>query len=641
MKRIAALLRKELVQHGWLLVALAIFLPLCWGLLILVVLAAPATVTYVEAHATFLRFFVPLAGLAIGNRLVVAEYHGRTQLFLEALPIGRLDVPLVKLGLGLVILEVIALGSLVATLAVASSREPIDLAFTGILAARTSVFVLCLWAFFFAMGLLGRLRIPMYLAIGLGMMVIAGTTELELVRFGPFALAYGDDLPLERETWPVEALGIALALAAAWIALGIGLATLREGSVAETLAKPMSQREKVTFGVTFFSLFVTYLELDPPNQRPPLVWPDRGVARSASLPIEVQYLDEDARDDADALIARLERELAPLVAAMGWAALPRTRVSRGERLDGTTFEPVDVAEDDGLLVRANFVRSPEWDEDGLVTEVVGLALDAHTDRGSLFEPNEWVRDGLAAMWPHRGEGELPREMVLRALWATRARGPDAPRLRAWDRVREREGMPVALSLAASGVHLIARERGLDRALALGRALFSARPPRDLRAVIAARRRPVAVLLPETTGWDEPELISRWSAWLASQRGRADLAASIGAMPRGEASVALEASESGIDAVARVRLDAPLAPGTTVTLLHFGIGPFDDAIDPHDLLREERVWPEGALELELRVRGRYGPGERAWLGVDVESAELGALRLAQTRATAPRAAGGAR
>ncbi|MDQ3032706.1 MAG: ABC transporter permease [Myxococcota bacterium] len=636
MRRIAALVRKELEQHAGALLGLASFLAGSWALLMLGVFAAPATVTYLEAHANMLRFFVPVAGLALGNRLVVAEYHGRTQLFLEALPLGRFEMLFVKLGLGLVLMEGIALGSLGATLLVASTREPVDLPFVAILAARTSVVALALWCFFFAMGLLGRLRIPIYIAIVMLLLYIASATELELMRFGPFRLL-AEDLALERTRWPTEALLVTLAIAAGWVALAMVLAAVREGSIAETLSQRMSQREKVSIGMVFFIAVVAWGRLAPPTERPPLEFPEDGVARSSTLPIEVMYVDEEARDDAEALLARLEPELAALREGLGWDELPPVRVALAERLDGRTFEPVTVGEDDGVLLRANFLRGPEFNEDELVSEIVGRTIDAATGGRALWEPIEWPRDGIAAWWPHRDEVTLPDALVLRALWATRARPIDPPRLHAWDRTLQRDGERVSAALAATGIQVLEDTRGKDAVLALGRALFGRELPDDGRAVIHGWLNPTPEVLREATGMTEGELIDAWSRWLETAEARSDLETSIRALPYGEAAVSfVRASEGELpELVARLTLDRAPAPGTTVSLLHLGIGPFDEYVWPWEPQREERAWPcDGEVcerTIEIRLPGRYGPGQRAWVSLDVEGTVLGtAARAAHAR-----------
>ncbi|AKF05417.1 ABC transporter permease [Sandaracinus amylolyticus] len=630
MKRIAALALKDLAEHAVALAMLVLFMGVAWALLSLIVLAQPATVTYLEVHASLMRFFLPVAGLALGNRLVVAEYHGRTQRFLESLPLGRADVILVKLALGVLVIEALALGSLGATLVLAITREAIDARFVAIIAARTATYALFGMCWFTAMGMLGRLRVPLYIAIGVAFALVANGTELEVSRFGPIALV-ADDFVLERTRWPVEPLLVTLALAAGWALLAIGLATVREGSVAETLAKRMSLREGVTLVIVVIAILIAWMRLSPPNQRPPYEWEDGGVLRAGDAPIEIMYGLEDARPDAEALMARLRRELPPLRDAMGWAQLPTVRVALSERLDGSTFERVTLGEDDGILVRANYRRGPEWDEDALLSELVGLVIDDATGGRALWEPIEWPRDGIAAWWPRRDEPELPETIELRALWATRERGPDASRLRAWDRTIQREGERVAGALAAVGIDVLEEQRGRDAVFALGRALYGHEPPDDFRAVVHGWLHPLSRTLREAAGIDERALIEAWYARLASLR-----ASHRGAwMPRVEARIDVETADGLPTIVARATLDRPPPPGATVSLAHFDDGPFDDFVWPWEPQREERAWPDGERSIEMRLPGRYGPGSRVWVALDLEGTPLGApMRLAEARVEVP-------
>lgn len=635
MKRLAALTLKDIAQHGWAIGALALFLPLAWGLVMLATLGQPATVTYFEAHLWFMRIFLPLAAIVIGNRLVVAEYHGRTQLYLEALPIGRFDVVFVKWVLGALVVCGFAMLSMIATATVASTREPLDPTFLALIGTRTAIFALGAWSYFFVMGFLGRARIPIYLATGVALGLIASQTELELARFGPFAMV-AHDMVLERSRWPWPEIGVASGVIAGWLALAVILASLREGGLAEVLARPMSQREKVAIGIALVVIMVAAGKLDPPNQREPYDFPDDSVVRSATIPVEVFYAEEPLRAEAEALIARLDRELPPLRDALGLEALPPVHVMISERLEGGTIEPVTVGEDDGVAVRANFRRGPEWDEDAFVGEIVGRVLDDHTDGRAYFEPYGWLRDGFSEHWPHRDRA-LPRSIILRALFATRARGIDRDRLRRWDLWREREGWEATEALAATGIAALTEARGRDAVIALARDVFGERPPDDSRPTLGAWLRPMPARIRERVGIEEAELVAIWSAWTEAHRSSAPR--ELAQLARAQASIEIVETESGLrDLVARVRTLEPLPEGSTVSLQHLPLGPFDRDVWPWEPIPEDRAWPPGAREIEIRVSGRYGRGGRAWAVIDVAlpaSIGVGApLRLAYARLEVP-------
>ncbi|HBQ13754.1 MAG TPA: hypothetical protein DEF51_22330, partial [Myxococcales bacterium] len=101
MDRILTLLSKELQQHGAVVAAVLAFLAMIGGLLLLGTEVGPRTITMLEAHASFVRIFLPLFGMALGHRLVVREYASPTHTFLTSLPIHRWEVLLTKYLLGL------------------------------------------------------------------------------------------------------------------------------------------------------------------------------------------------------------------------------------------------------------------------------------------------------------------------------------------------------------------------------------------------------------------------------------------------------------------------------------------------------------------------------------------------------------
>jgi len=629
-RALAALAWKDAVQHAWLVPAFGLVLPLGWLLFLLSALGQPATVTLLEAHLWATRILLPLVALILGNRLVVAEYHGRTQQFLEALPIHRAQLVLVKWALGGAVVLTAAALSLGAGALAASFREPIDPGFLGRIGARTALFSLAAWSFFFVMGFLGRVRFAGYLAIAAGLGLLARTTDLELLRFGPFAMVAGD-LVLERDLWPWEAMAQTAVAAAVLLGTALVLSGVRDGGLAETLAKPMAQREKAAIGIAIVALLIAWAKLAPPDARAPYDFPEEDVARSARVPLEVYYGRPELRADAEAVLARLEEELPQLGRALGWSEIPAVHVMISERLDTGGTEPVAVGDDDGLALRANFVRGPGWDEDAFVGEVVGRVLDEHTDGRSYWEPYGWLRDGIAEWWPTR-DGELPRGVVLRALFATRARGVDGDRLRRWDLFREREGFAPTEALAATGVAALVEAGGRDSVLSLARDVFGPVPPDDSRPVIGAWWRPMPARERAHLGMDRGALCRRWNDWLAQRR--ALVPAALAALARAEASLSTEQSAEGLlDLVARVRSPVPLPEGSTVSLLHLRMGPFDHDVWPWEPSFEDRLWPAGAREMEVRVRGHYGRGTRVWAAIDVEPPEppgLGTLRLAYAR-----------
>lgn len=643
--RLATLLRKELRQHALALAGLGLVLPLAWGVAALANLGSPDSLTFLMAHAVFLWVFVPLAGLVLGNRLVVAEYHGRTQHFVEALPLRRLEMVAVKYALGLTLLLAVAAASLGATALVAARTEPIGGRFLGLMALRTAAFALCVWNVLFTMGFLGRLRVPIYVGMAVALFIVDALTELQLSRFPLFALV-SEQLVLDRETMPWSDAAWTLGLAAAWAAAAVTLAVMNEGSVAESLARRMTLREKSIAGALLIAALLATTVLEERRERAPFAFRERAVLRSRTAPLEILYVSDAARGDAEALLARLESDLAALGTALGAGGagphlkLPAVRVALRETLDADTFESVGLAKNDGVLVRADFRRTPRWESEGeraFRAFLICEALDEMTDERARFEPRAWVLDGFSRAWVERDRAAACLAApdtcphLLRALWATRGgRRVTAGELDEWLRTRERLGEPVAWGLAASGVAVLGARHGEAAVLALARRLFGRAAPRDTRALVDARLNPTPALLREAAGVPIERFLDEWNAELDRLRARPEVAAALARVPEAGADLAVERGQGRIrDLVARVRLGGGAAgeeEAIVATLLHKDIGPFDRPLDRHELRCEERVLGVEALRsargAELRLPGLYGPGVRVFAALEIEAPALG-------------------
>lgn len=632
--RAAALLVKDLRQHAAVVALATVGLALAWLLFLLATLSAPTTVSYTEVHVTFLRVALVPFALALGNRLVVAELYGRTQRFLEALPMGRLEPFAVKWLLGASILLSVALGSAVASLAVASLREPVDAGLTLSLLSRTVVFCLTIWAFFFTMGQLGKLRIPLYLALGLVAVILAETTELELLRFGPIALV-GPDFATSRIGVPWTEVATSLATMGAFLAVGLAMALVREGSVQEALAKPMSSRERAMVGIATCTILTIWAGLAPEPEPEPYRMQGEHVLAGRDVPLRIGYGGPENRAAAEALRARLESSLAALRDAMGWRALPECRVVMRASLDGRTFEAAELRAGDGALVRANFAPDAEPDLEGLEAALVRALFDDRTNRRARFEPQAWVRAGFPLWWAHcrnaltesRCSLSVERRALAQLALDEAPAGPKrvtSSRIAAWDTLREREGERIAESLAATGMMTLARLAGPDAPTRLARALFSRWAPDDSRVVFETLLRPPSWHLRAIAGV-EPEAFHRaWDADLAADRARSEIAAWLERVsPRPTARldvVTAEASQRTL--VIDIEVPWRRTEGVVVGVLTKALLPFDTVVEPWELRRDRFVLGPNEHTRRIELAGRVSRGERWLVVVEVEDPREG-------------------
>jgi ABC-type transport system involved in multi-copper enzyme maturation permease subunit len=154
------LLRKEAREHGAVFVATAAIGAVA---LFAVLNVAANTGGRFVGLARFLLTIGPLLAFVLANRLLVREYTGRTQFFLETLPIGRARAFATKwlLGCGLMLL---ATGlAWVVTLRFARRTEVLASdAAIGVLWCAAA-FSVAVWSFAALAGMLGRYR---YIAWG-------------------------------------------------------------------------------------------------------------------------------------------------------------------------------------------------------------------------------------------------------------------------------------------------------------------------------------------------------------------------------------------------------------------------------------------------------------------------------------------
>lgn len=604
MSRVGALLLKELWQHGGVVLAVAVFVGFVQGVLLLGMAVAPRTITMLEAHASFVRILLPFLGIALGRRLIVREYHGHTQRFLEALPIRRGEIFATKYFTGLAVIGGATLLSLLVASAAALIKEPLTFQWLHAVFVRSEVYAFALWSFFCTMGLLGRWRIPLYFVLFVCFLYIGNNTDFELSRFGPFALI-GETLVLERHTLPATDLGVTLLLALGLTGLGAGLALSSEGSFAEALAKPMSRRDKIAIGVALPLLLIAYEVVDPKTAKEPYTFESPNVARAGA--ISVLYLDPSQRGAARALAERVAADLDALFEALDEGEdtpRPRVFVSLWPTLAAHAFERVALEDEDALSVRAHYT-APGFDEDRFVAFLIERALEVRTDGRAALEPRAWVRSGTAGWWATRHG----RPDLRRAAWWRRQR---RPRYQALDRFRlteERFGAAIARNVATSAALATIDEVGEERWLEFARATLAPDPPPGIFAAIAERSDPTRERFFRVTGFaSEAAFVSAWERRLSAH----------GELPRARATLEVDAVEGELRTIRwAVVFDAPPEPGTLCALVHAPLGPFDDVLTDETLLREERPCADLSTEGEPLV-GRYSVGERVFLAVEIES-----------------------
>lgn len=635
MRPIKALLLKELRQHRWSFLALTGALALALGVQVWSAGRAARVLSLLDYARSFSQFFIPLAGIVLGNRLVVQEYQGRTHVFLEGLPIPRVAMVVTKYALGLVYLvSANAVGLMVMAL-LASHSEPIGGLFLTILMLKSSSFVFFAWAVLFAMGFAGRFRIPTYIGIFFILTYLDSNTAFDIAAYGPLALLRADTFSFERQEFAWDLLIQTNLMALAFTALAFLLALIRDGAVVEALSRKMTQREKATVGTIALAAVVAVAALDNKKTKEPYRFQSEAVVHGDSLPIAIMYSVDWVKPDAGELLNHLERSLGGMVDALQIDDLPPTRIAFGYTLDERTFETARLEDEDGLLVRANYHGMSERQLGDLEAYLIREVFD-HTTRGrSLFEPKRWLHDGFSRWWAKHGleEPETPADPVLVARAAVALRYIDGlpeaiPR---WDYLREILGEPLAEALAYCAVKALEEKAGRDAVLELARSILGRSPPDDMRETLYEWFHPMAKVFFDSTGerWDT--FLADCEGWITDHARTDAVAVVLDEVPHLTGSVEVSAREGAIRRLAGRFASGgnDSAPRTQCVLLHRRLSAFDYGIHPKTLLREEMDCSESLPSIELI--GRYGRGERVFVAMEFNSPALDApVRIASRR-----------
>jgi hypothetical protein len=588
MRPFLALLAKEARQHALVSIALFVTVGLGYALTLLGAISNDG-VTMLDAHAAFERIFLPIVAIFLGHRLVVAEYSAKTQLFLEGLPIPRVLYVSVKALVFAFVLFAASVGSLLLIMLLASLRESIGLPYFSIVAARTLVWTLFLFAFFFSMGFVGRYRYPIFIALGLGYIALDQIADVSAPDFGPIALV-GPTFVLERANPPWLDLGVTFAASLALLALAFGLALAKGGTVAENLARRLSARERSIIGGAVVGALISMSAFEPEPVEVAPVHHGAGWSGTGGVSIFHGRAEDEAtggrvHEAVRVDVADLEQKLGldfPEVAIVFRPSLPPGAI--------------ETAPGHHPVVRVN----PATVELGSVrAAAIRAALFGVTEGRADFEPDAWILDGFPD-WYVGGDRSVA---LRRARHAFAAGGLDRERVRAWFRTREELGPSIATALAASGLDALARERSAGVVLALAKATFD-RPVRTSSlSVIDELFDPPDARFESATSMTFDAFVERWRASLAGD--------SAAAAPQASVEVVREEG-----AIRTVRARAP----ATATLVHQRLGAFDEPLDEWALARSSGP-----------VTGVYAPGDRAFVAVELPSESLGCpVRLAAQR-----------
>jgi hypothetical protein len=623
------LLKKEAAQSWGALIALFVLMWLVVGVNWLAVDHDAVAPSPLEAVARGLMLYLPIAGLILGHRIVVLEYHGRTQRFLEALPIQRHHMVLAKYLFGLTVLFGLCLTAFAVSAGFSGEATG---RFLGLLALRYFAHSAALWSTLFAMGLLGRFRLAAYVALATALYLLDGVTPFELSRFGPVTLVDPMLLVYERTDFPARALLESAGVALGFLAVALGLALVREGTTAEVLARRASQREKSALALFVIASLVIASVVEAKKPKTPFAFSSSTVVRGARSDTSIMYGLSELAPHAHKLAAELDTLVTRLEQELGIDDYPPIRVAHSSVTAAREIRNKFLPDADGIFLEFDLGERAFLVP--LLYEAAHAGLIWTTDGQAAFEPQHWLLDGYSTFVAAEQVPEVRERLWLAALVATRHAEIDAERLLAWEQILERLGEQLANALAFALVDELVTRHGRDTLRRLARTLLAQHSATALGAWLERRREPPLVGLERIVGRPWQEVVEQWLAALERRRGEPAWAARLSELtsPRAQ----LELNEDGAALSIDYELAGPAsAEPRECALRHQALAPYDLSTGESSLEREEIEWAARVPRVSGRLRGRYGSGQRVLVALECWVPRLGANeRLLSRRLTLP-------
>lgn len=616
---VISLLDKDLSEHTFPLT----FLGAGYALISLIILARAAS-SAMDSGITIGFYFIlltltPLVAFIVGNRLIVREYIGKTRLFVEALPVALASPLVIKYVLGLIYLFALTGAGLLITMGVDSDAE-ISPSFAGLLLLKSLTLVFVLWSLVFSISLFGRLRLILYLVIGFATYYLMADPGIDADKFGPLALLDSQLFAHERDVIPWAQIIQSIVAGLIIAGIGFALALFNEGSLTESLAKPMNRRDFVALSIVGFAVLVIYPVLSKDWKKTPYAFSGALVVRSEQPPIAIRFDSEEQKPVAQSLVKRLTQILKVVQRELGVAELPRIRISMNTAL---SQKDVNMWTTNGVIIEANYGEYDTYQNTVLDAHALHGVFQILTANRAVFEPRHWLVDGITRSWATTPLNEKERaqhdaQVYARAIFALE-RSPLTPDLITnWQLVADATGLAAAEALAFTAVDYFRQTHGNEPLTQLARNNLIKPIPSGLRGPLQDRLVTAEQKFEATVGVSWDSFMQDWRNWLSKQRERADIAEYLALIPAITGSVKSHTNADGV-----LTLDAHfeklagfsgINKQGTCEVNHESISAFDREIW---LNSDNRLTGPCTLEGVAQSISRYAQGERVYVTLGYE------------------------
>ena len=610
-----ALLRKELREHRWVLLAMLLVLAICQASTLI---AAKEMGSPMGAYQKLVVAIAPLMALVLANRLVVREYMGRTQLFLETLPVNRSQVLALKWLLGAALLVLAMAACLGVTLLAARGQVSLTPHYIALVAIRSASFIFLAYALAFAIGLTGRYRYVIWGVLA-GSIIMADTAgQIATALWPPFLLVQ-ESMVYERLQLPLRAVLITCGIAMALVAATFALALSAQGSLVVALSRRMTPREKsgVTIGILILMMAFGVIEMRKSKPAFKL----RHAVHSADGPAVAVGI-ANGRSAAQELANLLSSDLARLQAFLALPQAPALAALPDDSLDGDAFQRAALPNADGVVVRAAFTNS-QFDREGFRAYALAASMQWYSHGRAAMEEKRWLLDGAAQWLVARDLPQQQETLALRAAFAARllqARQRDAgSAVRQWLTVREELGTCLSDALAWRMVSSLAQQMGEQRFQALSRTVLAARAPDDARASLFEPS--FAQLLAQAGAPDQAALAEQFGRLFSAEQAR--LASTLAQIAMPQVSFTARPMEGRTYEV-HYQVGKAAGDAAPFSVRYVTLGPWDSEIPPEVLARVDTT-RAGVLPAS------FTRGTRLFTAIERREALLGcSVRLAALR-----------
>jgi hypothetical protein len=474
------LVLKELREHRWVL--LALWLSIAIGLTGLLH-SAKDEGSPLAAFRSLVFLLGGVSILTLANRLVVREYTGRTQLFLETLPVSRAQVVAVKWLTGAVLLAIPMAACFAVTLHVAFAQVVLTSRFVQLIAVRGGTFLLFGYSLAFFIALTGRYRYVLWGALILGAYCIDTYAQFPFQQWSPIALV-SRSMVFERFELPIVDLMITWLVTALLIVATLILSLASEGSLVLALSRRMSPRERVIVTVAVLSLFSLLGQLDARKPKPAFTLHDAVISGAGAAQVAVARTGKGTNLPAKLLADKMSSDLHELQTYLSLSAGPGMFVLPDASIDSDVFLRATLPSSDGVVVRGA-IGAEHFDQEEFRAYAIEQALEWYTHDRARQEDRRWLLDGFTQWWIARASSTRQDHLTQRAALAARMLHFESThldaQLRHWLTVREQLGDCLSDALAWRAVALLVEDLGPDRFRQLTTALFGRHLPDDARA----------------------------------------------------------------------------------------------------------------------------------------------------------------